>query len=100
TAVLNFLDRLQSLIGSEPSTKNIIVGADPRMGQLAMQFMIEQRRLPHRALLYELSFTQLQDLVNSDKPADKSKLIECLRALRAMLEQHSRADIASVFGEE
>jgi hypothetical protein len=96
-----FLGELQKLIDSVGKQQGeVIVGADPRLGELTIQYLAEQRRLPPRAELFTLSLPQLVVLIESDSDDDLSKRVECLESLRSILEQHAHADVAGMFGDE
>ena len=101
TKLRNFLDKLDLLMQSaENDQTKIIVGTDPRFGELALQYMTEKRRLPPRSRLYTLSITELGELVQSEQIDDMEELVECLESLRLMLEQYAQTDVAGIFGDE
>lgn len=101
TKLLAFLDALQTLISNtEKDQSGIIVGADPRLGELALFYMSEQRRLPPRSHLYTLSINELEKIILSDNKEEMNTLISCLESLRSMMEQYAQTDIAGMFGDE
>jgi len=75
----------------------VIVGADPRLGEFAMQYMAEQKHWPPRAELFTLSLPELLGLVESDKEDDLPKRVECLDSLRSILERYAQTDFAGMF---
>jgi len=96
-----FLEELQNLIqNAEKNQTGLMVGTDPRLGELTLQYMAERRRLPPRSLLYTLSLTQISKLVASEQSEDLPKLIECLQSLRSLFERYAHADVAGMFGDE
>ena len=99
--LLKFLGTLQKLIeNAEKDQSGIMAGADSRLGELALQYRTEQRRTPRSAVLYSLSFPELDKLISKDSPEDIPKLVECLDTLRSLFDKYSHADITSVFGDE
>ena len=99
--ILAFLDALEILIGSAKEDQSgIVLGADPRLGELALHYMAEQHRLPPRSILYTFSIHQLKELIQSQREENLDTLVECLTSLRSMIEQYSQADVAGLFGEE
>jgi hypothetical protein len=99
--LMKFLGILQSLIeNAERNQTGLIVGTDSRLGELALQYGTEQKRVPQPLLLYTLSFPDLYKLIDSDRPDDLEKLVKCLDSLRSLFELYSRADIAGIFGDE
>lgn len=99
--LLRFLNTLQSLIeNAEKDPTGIIAGTDSQLGELALQYKTEQKRIPQIAFLYTLSFPELNALISSEKPENLPKILDCLDALRSLFDQHSHADITGVFGDE
>lgn len=95
-----FLDRFSSVVSqAEQQPDATIIGADPRLSSLAKRFMAAKRQLPQRSLFYARSLDDLRDLLRSDKSEDQERLIESLRDLRVLIEQHSHADIVGILGE-
>lgn len=96
-----FLEALEELIeNAKRDQSGIVLGADPRLTELALHYMSEQHRLPPRSILYTFSVTQLKNLIQSLKIEDMQTLVECLAPLRSMVEQYTQADIAGMFGDE
>lgn len=99
--LVRFLEDLRKLIdGADQNQANLMVGTDPRLGELALEYIGERRRLPPRTFLYTLSLAQLSTLVESDGAQDEAKLVECLESLRSLFERHAHTDIAGIFGDE
>ncbi len=99
--LLSFLDALETLIeDAKGDQTGIVLGADPRFGELALHYMEEQHRLPPRSVLYTFSIHQLKELIQLHQQENLDTLIECLTSLRSMIEQYSQADIAGLFGDE
>lgn len=96
-----FLEALASLIESaQKDQSGVILGADPRFGELALHYMSEQHRLPPRSILFTFSIEQLNELIKSKKTEDMPTLIECLTSLRSLIEQYTQTDITGMFGDE
>lgn len=76
-----------------------VVGADPRLAELAQRYRVATQRIPRSSLVFELTVGELSDLVRSERAEDLPKLVECLRGLRGLLEQHSVADAVGILGE-
>lgn len=96
-----FLEALASLIESaQKDQSGVILGADPRFGELALHYMSEQHRLPPRSILFTFSIEQLNELIKSKKTEDLPTLIECLTSLRSLIEQYTQTDITGMFGDE
>ena len=99
--LITFLDALQKLIqNANEEQSGILVGINPRIGELALQFMAEQKRLPPRSRLFTYTFTELQELLQSERAEDLANVVECLESLRLMVEQYTQSDVAGIFGEE
>lgn len=98
--LLHFVDRFQNLIqNSEQVGDGTIIGADPRLGKLAVRYLSEKNRLSSKTIFYDISFDELKKLIESKESEDLSQLILCLRDLRSLVEQHSYADVTDLLGE-
>lgn len=98
--LLEFLAALRALVeNTEKDQSKIIVGADPTMGELALEYLNEKGRLPPRSMLYTLSLTQLEELVRSERNEDSKDLVECLESLRDLVENYAQADVSRIFDE-
>lgn len=98
--LLAFLNRFETLLReAELGRDKAVIGADPRLGDLALRYMSEKRRQPRRSTLYEISLAEMSDLVRSERREDLPSLISCLRGLRSLVEQHSHADVIGILGD-
>lgn len=97
--LLTFLGRFQVLIQNAEQGGATVVGADPRLGELALRFLSHKRRLSHRTPLYEMSFDRLRELIKVDNSESLPDLISCLRDLRSLVEQHAYADVVDLLGD-
>jgi hypothetical protein len=99
--IIDFLDTLQSLMNDTEKNQNgIVVGADPRLGELALFYMAERRRFPPRSQLYTISITEFEKIIQSNNKKDMDTLVSCLESLRSIVEQYAQTDIAGMFGDE
>jgi hypothetical protein len=96
--LLGFLAEFEALVrAAEDSRNGTIVGADPRLGQLALHFLTERKR--GGPSLYSRPLSQTANLVRSERGEDIPELMRSLEALRSLFEQHGYADIVSLFGD-
>jgi hypothetical protein len=87
------------LDNAEQDQDGVIVGSDPRLGELAQVFLSERQHLPQRSELFTLPIQKLIILVKSDRPEDMQELISCLRDLRNVLDQYSHPDAIGILGD-
>ena len=98
--LLGFLSGLDELlIEAEQEDDRAVVGADPRMVDLARRYLSARKRWPRPSVVFELPIGELSSLVRSEREEDLPRLVECLRGLRMLLEQHSVADTAGILGD-
>ena len=90
-----FDDLLRSLRGGEAA---FVAGVDPRLESLAQRYLHETRQRPRRSALASTTPGEMRTLMQSVERKDQERLIACLRALRALLEQHSYADLGRLLG--
>ena len=95
-----FLERVEALLrDAEQNGEGTVVGADPRLGDLALRFLSSKQRLPRQSAIFSTPFDRLRELIASEQADDLQALIPCLHDLRSLVEQHSRADVASILGD-
>jgi hypothetical protein len=100
TRLLAFLDRLQAIVqDAEQDEDGAVRGTDPRLGQLAKSFLSLKSKWPHPPGLYATSFREVSALIQSEALEDQKDLVNFLRDLRCLLEQHAHADISSILGD-
>lgn len=100
TCLITFLDNLQGVLQqAEQRHDGTIIGADPRFSELAIRYLAQKQSGSRRATIFNMPLSQCIALVNADQPEQPDKLIEYLGELRALLEQHSHADITGIFGD-
>jgi hypothetical protein len=97
----DFFNGLQSVIqNAEKDKYGIVIGTDPRLGAFALQYINERKRVPPRSKLFTLSIHQLKEIIYSEERDNLSEQIDCLEALRTLIEQHAQTDVAGIFGDE
>ena len=100
TVLVAFLDRLATVVtDSEHHRAGTVLGADPRLAQLARKFLAMKGQWPRPEALYSVSFDELRQLLAYERREDMPRLIGYLRDLRALVEQHAHADIVGMLGE-
>ena len=98
--LVGFLQRLQPLLETaERNEREPITGADARLRQLA-QRLAEARRVSSRgnSPLLRRSFAKMIELLESDKPEDRKPLLQGLKDLRRLLDQHLETDTRALVG--
>lgn len=96
----SFLSRFEGFVREvEANQKAPVLGADPRMGLLARRFVAEKTQRVHNSKLYKAPIDEVVALIDSNNSADRLALVEALRDLRSLLEQHAHADIVGILGE-
>lgn len=94
-----FLKQLELVIGNEQHEDEPVVGADPRLRQLARSFI--KAKSNHRKFRSELVKEKLSDvrqLLHSEESKDRRSLVSCLADLRVILEEHLQADADQMLG--
>jgi hypothetical protein len=95
----SFLGRVEPLLRSvEVDRSAPILGTDQRMSLLVHQFASTRKQRPS-SVLSTLPMEQVSNLLDSERSSDQNKLIEYLRALRQLVEQHTHADVVALLGE-
>lgn len=91
-----FYSQLQTM---EQNADGAVVGNDPRIGELLESYLEEKRRSPNTSGLYAISSSEFLNLIKTTSLDEFPHLIECLRDLRTLLEQHSQVDINNILGD-
>ena len=86
----SFVDSMHS---GEP-----VWGADPRLSDLAHQLASIQQAPEINGNAPGLVADILQSL-DSDKPEEMERLVNSLRQLRSLVQQHAHSDVAGLFGD-
>jgi len=98
--LVGFLRRLQPLLESaEQNEREPMTGADARLRQLA-QRLAQARRVSSRggSPLLRKSFNRMIELLESEKPEDRTPLLQGLRDLRRLLDEHLETDTRALVG--
>lgn len=95
-----FLERLDSVVGGAERDKEAgMVGVDPRLALLATTYLAARRQWPQRSELSPLSLADLRKLLDADAPEERQRLLTGLGDLRALIEQHTHADVMNLLGD-
>lgn len=95
-----FLQHFFKLVGTaEANMREVIIGDDPRIGDLLESFFVEKRRASDTDGFYNISAEDLQVLIYTEEASKLERLIVCLRDLRMLIETHSQTDISNLFGD-
>jgi len=95
----DFLEQLEQVAGDEQEADQPVLGADPRLRQLARSFI--KARSNHRRFRSELVKERLSDvrqLLFSEETDDRRSLVRCLADLRIIIEEHLQADADKMLG--
>ena len=98
--VQSFVSTLSDLVTqAQESQDRIAFGADPRLSNLARQFLSDKSQTSG-SVAYRLDeLKELESLLSKGEDVDGRLLIDELAHLRSALEQHSQADAAIIFNE-
>ena len=97
----SFLKELQTVVQEAGQIEaKPVMGADPRLRQLAKSFMEAKRdRHRFRSVLFRNTLPHVEQLLCSDTEEDRRSLLQCLQELRVLLEEHIHVDAARILGE-
>jgi hypothetical protein len=97
----SFLEMLEPVVAdAERGETKPVLGADPRLRQLAKSFVSAKRnRHRFRSALFGDTFERARQLLDSPREEDRGPLLECLRELRVLIEEHVQTDAERVLGE-
>jgi hypothetical protein len=96
----SFLEMLEPVVAdAERGEAKPVLGADPRLRQLAKSF-VSAKRNHHRfrSALFLDTFNRVKQLLASPEE-DRQTLLECLAELRVLIEEHIQSDAERVLGE-
>jgi len=97
--LLDFLQRLEAALeGIQQSADGAVVGTDPQLGELALQFL-HVGAGGRRGSAPALAMATLPDLIRSNRGEDLSRLVPYLDELRALVEQQTHADVTGILGD-
>ena len=100
TVLRTFLDSFGAIVKeAERTREGMVTGADPRLSQLARTFVAKRNQWPQHSPLYDVTFSEVDALLESDSPDKLRRLIAYLQELRVLLEQNVHADIVGLLGE-
>jgi hypothetical protein len=99
TEIRMFLGRMGPLVQEAEADANApMLGTDARLSLLVRQFATTRRQRPS-SILHRTPIEQVSSLLESARPADQDRLIDYLRALRQLVEQHTHEDVVGLLGE-
>ncbi len=97
----SFLQMFEPVVrDAERGETKPVLGADPRLRQLAKSF-VSAKRNRHRfhSPLFRDTFRTVQHLLDSTDDKDRQELLDCLAELRLLIEEHVHTDAEQVLGE-
>ena len=86
-------------VDAEQNPESLVEGVDPRTGDLTRHFLGIHRQEPQTSALAIVSLDELSDLVESEDDADTKRLLDYLRDLRNLLDDHVRVDVVNIIGD-
>jgi hypothetical protein len=95
----SFLDELAAAATQvEQSEPAPILGVDPRLQQLAQDYLAARRRQRFRSCLRAAPIDSIKTLLTSRDRRDWKALLECLAELRVLVEEHMHDDASKILG--
>ena len=97
----SFFDQFEVILNKvEHEDEEPVLGADPRLRQLARNFIEARRnRRRFRSELFAGSPAHVKYLLHSKGDEDKRILVQCLADLRILLEEHLQVDAERMLGD-
>jgi hypothetical protein len=97
----SFLDELEKLVEESDRGKvGPVLGKDPRTRQLAESFVEARReRARFRSVLFRGDIPSARRLLHSEAEADRGPLLQCLREMRFLIQEHVQADATQIMGQ-
>ena len=98
--LLEFLRRLEPLMeAAGEEEREPVTGADTRMRQLAARLAEARRgKTKGKSPLFRKPLSTVVELLESDKPEDRPPLLESLKDLRQLLDEHLETDTRALVG--
>jgi hypothetical protein len=97
--LLEFLRRLELLIeAAEKKEREPVTGADVRMRQLAQRLIERRSKARGKSPLLTKSMSKVIELLESETPEGREPLLESLRDLRQLLDEHLETDTRALVG--
>lgn len=96
-----FVTALENVVSeTEQDGMEPVLGADPRLRQLAMRFIsAKSNRRRFRSALFQTTLERTRQLLDSEGPEDRQALAESLEDLRVLLEEQAHTDAERVLGD-
>ena len=97
----SFFRDLEILVNDTERGEEVpVLGANPRLRQLARSFVTAKRnRRRYSSPLFRNGAGRFQQLLHSDRREDRQALLESLEEFRVLLEEHMHVDAERVLGE-
>jgi hypothetical protein len=99
--LVSFLEELEPLVTEAENAKGKpVVGANPRLRQLAKRFVAAKRnRFRYHSILFRETPNRVKQLLSSRDQEDRQLVLDCLEELRMLVEEHVHIDTEQVLGE-
>lgn len=96
-----FLQELEEIVSLAEQGKNTpLLGKTPRLRQLVKSFVsAKENSQQFHSILFKETLSYTQQLLDSNHPEDKQKLIDCLQELRVLIEEHIQTDTEHILGD-
>jgi hypothetical protein len=95
-----FLTVLERLVPEVESHANAALpGQAPRAGDFVRRFVQARREKPHSSAIFSLPLEDFARLLDSKTPQDRRELVDGLKTLRELIEQHHYSDLSAMLGE-
>jgi hypothetical protein len=92
--LIEFLRGFASVVQTiEADETKPILGTDSRSGELVRKYLLQKRNHLRASGLYKIQLEDLLPLLASNDVKDLHILVDCLRDLRELVEQHSQTDM-------
>ena len=97
--IAQFIKNFDKIIKQTDNNKPIL-GVDHRLRQLVQNFFsAKQTGYKFHSPFFTESPARVLDLIKSENEEDKKSLIECLKELRILIEEHVHTDTNEILGE-
>jgi len=94
----SFFAEFEEVVGEQKDIDKPVLGANPRLRQLARSFIKAKHNRKFRSKLVKERLSVIRDLLYSNDEDDRRSLVNCLSDLRVILEEHVQADTNKMLG--
>jgi hypothetical protein len=96
-----FLDQLAEAVReAEATTNGVVLGSDPRLSELTLQFVASGGQGAQRGRPRVASPVELRELIGGGDEASLRRMVPELERLQKLIEEHMQADVADILGDE